>query len=158
MTGDPMCTFTAGSPWCVNDPCPNPSHRTPDPETGGIVPPPPAAPRPAAAPVPRPRREPHCGHGRHIDDRDHCPYCTEDIHPDDYWDMVRFLNARRRDQSCVPVKPRGPKRDKNKQPNHTMRPCDICGQPMLLKKDRECAMTPGCTGWHTLAAAGGQMP
>jgi hypothetical protein len=92
------CTFTAGTVWCVNDPCPNPNHRTPDPATGGNVPSPPAAvQRPARVVAQRQRRAPHCGHGRPIDQpgdiAPDCPYCDEDITPDDYWDMVRFVNA-----------------------------------------------------------------
>jgi hypothetical protein len=150
VTGKLWCTFRAGSGYCVNDPCLNPRHRTPDPETQGIVPPP-IVERPPPTPTqPHRRRERHCGHSRPVGAQ--CLYCDEGISPDDYWDMVRFLNTRRREGSRVPVKARGPKRDRNKQPNHTMRPCDMCGQPMLLNRDRECAITLGCTGWHTLEA------
>lgn len=104
MTSDPMCAFTAGSVWCVNDdPCPNPNHRTPDPGTGGIVPPPPAPARQQVRVMaPRPRRQPHCGHGSPVDhpgdESPDCPYCAEVIDPDDYWDMVRFTNAIHRDR------------------------------------------------------------
>lgn len=65
--------------------------------------------------------------------------------------MVRFLNAIRRGQRR-PGKPRAEKRDKNERPRHAMRPCDVCGQQMLLKRDRECALTPRCSGWHTLTS------
>lgn len=148
MSGDPMCTFRAGSLWCVNDPCPNPNHRTPDPETRGIVPPPVVErPRPPTPVQPRRRRAPHCGHGSPLDDR--CPYCAEGIAPDDYWDMVRVINALHQDQRRR-RKPRAEKRASNERREHTMRACDVCGQSMLLNHDRPCGPTPGCTGWHTL--------
>jgi hypothetical protein len=103
MSGDPMCAFRAGSRWCINDPCPNPNHRTPDPATGGIVPPPQAPAKPSSpAVVLRQRRQPHCGHGtvvdRYGDQAPDCLYCIEGIDPDDYWDMVRFVNGIHRDQ------------------------------------------------------------
>ena len=96
----------------------------------------------------RPKRRRHCGHGTPLDET--CGYCAEDIDPDDYWDIVRVINALRRDRGRPHRKARAEKRDKHDRPNHTMRHCDVCFEPMLLDHDRPCAMTPRCTGWHTL--------
>jgi endogenous inhibitor of DNA gyrase (YacG/DUF329 family) len=74
-----------------------------------------------------------------------CPECGRDLDAAGRTPSARFCS---RTCQLAALNRRRTKADETGR--HVERPCDRCGRTMVLARNRPCAMSPGCGGWHVL--------